>query len=293
MSIQDHHEIEIHRTPWKREAIRWGAAAIVVGMAHAAAAYSVIVLAPKPSPIAVEQAMNIELTPLLVSTAEPVVENAAAEELPEQLAELPDLPTRVEEVVEEEHVEETPEAEMEEPEEAKPVEVAKAEEMEEVVEADPIETPQTVAALPQPRPEIAEETVEVEKPKPEPKKIKPRKAEKKPVVEAEKRPTQSRQSVAGSAAPRAQVINPSRWYAQVQAAIARRKPRSIGAAGRVSVRFVVNQSGAVTSSGIARSSGNPKLDNAALGMVRGARVPAPPKDSGITSHPFTIPVNFE
>ncbi|MGC4024678.1 MAG: TonB family protein [Mesorhizobium sp.] len=290
MSVQDHHEIEIQRTPWVREALRWGAAALVVCAAHGAAAYGVIALAPEPEPMAVQEAMDIELTPLVVSTAEPVVEDAASEELPEQLAEEPDLPTEQPEVIEEETVEEEPDTT--EPEEVEPLEVAKAEITEEVEETDPIpETPEAVVALPQPRPEIVEEVVEVEKPKPE--KPKPRKVVKKPVVETEKRPTKSQQSTAGAAAPSAPRVSPNRWYAQVQSAIARRKPRSLGESGRVSVRFVVNQSGNIVSSGIARSSGSSRLDQAALGMVRGARVPAPPEGSGITSHPFTIPVTFE
>lgn len=290
MSVQDHHVVEMPHTPWRRELLRWSAAALVVCVAHGAAAYGVIALTPEPEPLAVQEAMNIELTPLVVSTAEPVTEDAAAEELPEQLAEVPDLPTEVLETVEEE-VETELAPDTEEPEEAEPMEVAKAEELEELQEPDPIpETPEAVVALPQPRPEIVEETVEVEKPKP--RKPKP-KAEKKPVVQAEKRPTQSRQSTAGASAPRARTVSPNRWYAQVQAAVARRKPRGMGVSGRVSVRFVVNQSGSIVSSGIASSSGNAQLDSAALAMVRGARVPAPPAGSGITSHSFNIPVTFE
>ncbi|MCO5063747.1 MAG: TonB family protein [Rhizobiaceae bacterium] len=289
--IADHHDhAELDRMPWRRDVLKWGAAAFVVCIAHGAAAYGVIALAPEQEPQAVVEAMNIELTPLSVSTAEPVTEDAAAEVLPEQLAEIPDLPTEVTETVEEEQPEEVTETEQEEPDDPRPPEVARAEVTEEVEELEPIpETPEAVVALPQPRPEIVEETVEVEKPKP--RKPRPRKVEEKPVVKTEKRPTQSRQSIAGAAAPRAPSISPNRWYAQVQAAIARRKPRGMGASGKVAVRFVVNRSGDVVSSGIARSSGNGQLDSAALGMVRGARVPPPP--AGITSHTFTIPVSFE
>lgn len=292
MSVQDHHEIEMPHTPWRREILRWSAAAIVVCIAHGAAAYGIVAFAPEPQPIALQEAMNVELTPLVLSAAEPVVEDAAAEELPEQLAEVPDLPTEVEEVVEETELEELPDEIAEEPEEVEPIETAKPEPVEEVEELEAIpETPSVVAALPQPRPEIVEEVVEVEKPKP--RKPAPRKVEKKPAVEAEKRPTQSRQSNAGASAPRARTVSPNRWYAQVQAAVARRKPRSLGVSGKVSVRFVVTETGSVVSPGIARSSGNDRLDQAALGMVRGARVPPPPDGSGITSHPFTIPVTFE
>jgi protein TonB len=289
--IADHHDhTELDRLPWRREVLRWSAAALVVCAAHGAAAYSVIALVPEPEPKAVVEAMNVELTPLTISNAEPVTEDAAAEELPEQLAELADLPTEVPETVEEEQVEDVPDPEMEEPEEVEPVETARAEVLDEVEELEPIpETPEAVVALPQPRPEIVEETVEIEKPRP--KKPKPPKVEKKPVVEAEKRPTQSRQSIAGAAAPRAPKVTPNRWYAQVQAAIARRKPRGMDASGWVSVRFVVNQSGNVVSSGIVSSSGDGRLDRAALAMVRGASVPPPP--AGITSHTFTIPVSFE
>ncbi|RFC69511.1 MULTISPECIES: energy transducer TonB family protein [Mesorhizobium] len=270
MSVQDHHEIEIQRTPWAREALRWGAATLVVCATHGAAAYGVIALAPEPEPMAVQEAMNVELTPLVVSTAEPVIEDAASEELPELLAENPELPS------EQPAVEEPDTAE---PEKVEPLETAE--------ETDPIaETPEAVVVLPQPRPEIVQEVVEVEKPK-------PRKVVKTPVVEAEKRPTKSHKSTAGASRPSAPRVSPNRWYVQVQSAIARRKPRSLGESGRVSVRFVVNQSGNIVSSGIARTSGSARLDQAALSMVRGARVPAPPEGSGITSHPFTIPVTFE
>ena len=290
MSIQDHHEVEMERVPWSRDVLRWSAAAVVVCAAHGAAAYSVIALAPEPQPMAIQEAMSVELAPLVISEAEPVVEDAAAEELPEQLAEIPDLPTEQPEVIEEVELKEEPDPL--EPEEIEPVETAMADIAEEVEELEPIpETPEAVVALPQPRPEIVEEVKEIEKPKP--RKRKPKKVEEKPVVKTEKRPTQSRQSIAGSSAPRARAVNPSRWYAQVQAAIARRKPRSLGASGRVIVRFTVTSSGAVISPGIARSSGNAQLDQAALRMVSGARVPAPPAGSGISSHPFNIPVSFE
>jgi len=46
------------------------------------------------------------------------------------------------------------------------------------------------------------------------------------------------------------------------------------------VTFTVDVSGRVTSARVARSSGDPDLDRAALAVLQGATVPAPPPELG-------------
>src|SRR5690606_29406235 len=95
-----------------------------------------------------------------------------------------------------------------------------------------------------------------------------------------------------SAASRAPTIDPSRWNNSVRAAIARRAGAVRGMRGTVRVSFVVNASGAIVSANVSGSSGNARLDQAALRMVRSARVPAPPAGLNGSRHAFAIPLSF-
>lgn len=294
-------ETALWRTPLRREALRWGLAGLVVVTAHISLAYAVAMLAPVTERAAAVEAMTVELTPLVVSTAEPVEIDSAEEERPDVVSELEDQPPaepeqKVEEIEPEQTAElseEVPETEQVEEEETAEEEPEKVEEVaeEELVETvEPVpEVKQAEVVLPKPKPVKKRPPKKVERKQPKPEKPVVRKAE----VEPKARPSASRQAKVGTQAPRAPSVNPSRWYAQVQAAVARRKPRGMGAAGLVRVRFVVNSSGSVVSAGIARSSGHAMLDRAALSMVQGARLPAPPPELGRSSVPFTVPVNFQ
>jgi protein TonB len=63
--------------------------------------------------------------------------------------------------------------------------------------------------------------------------------------------------------------------------------------GEVHVRFTVSRSGGVGSVGVARSSGSPLLDNAALETVRrAAPFPEIPPAAGRSSWSFTVPLAF-
>jgi protein TonB len=63
--------------------------------------------------------------------------------------------------------------------------------------------------------------------------------------------------------------------------------------GEVHVSFTVNQSGGVASVRLARSSGSPVLDKAALDTVRrAAPFPPIPEGAGRSSWPFTVPLAF-
>ncbi|MGI3170157.1 TonB family protein [Pseudooceanicola sp. C21-150M6] len=85
----------------------------------------------------------------------------------------------------------------------------------------------------------------------------------------------------------------SKWGAQIRARIERRKRHPGGSGGRVVVRLSVANSGQVTGAGIARSSGNGRLDNAALAAVRSAgRMPRAPAEIQAGVSTFSLPMDF-
>ena len=93
-----------------------------------------------------------------------------------------------------------------------------------------------------------------------------------------------------SKASRAPKVNPARWHNSVRAAIARRVGGLRGMQGTVNISFVVTASGSVASARVSRSSGDSRLDKAAVRAVRSARVPAPPDGLGGSTHSFSIPL---
>nr|WP_256471729.1 energy transducer TonB [Oceanicola sp. 502str15] len=84
----------------------------------------------------------------------------------------------------------------------------------------------------------------------------------------------------------------SQWGAQIRSRIERRK-RSPGGRGRVVLRITVAASGQVTGLGLVRSSGNPRIDKAAIQAVRSAgRMPRAPQQLGGGSQSFNLPMDF-
>ena len=85
------------------------------------------------------------------------------------------------------------------------------------------------------------------------------------------------------------------WGAAIRARVERRKRHPAGAAsGTVTVRLVVTAAGALTGVSVAKSSGNPALDAAAVAAVQGAGA-FPPAPAGLPggSHSFTLPMRFQ
>ena len=139
---------------------------------------------------------------------------------------------------------------------------------------------------------------------------------KKPVREAKQRPEKEKAapprttaSVAATSAARAAApksakaaaarrgVSPDRWNSRLRAWIrsahntiqGRRRPGA--PEGSASVTFTIDGSGRVLSARLARSSGDPDLDRAALSALQGASVPEPPPELGsrITkTAPFTF-----
>lgn len=289
-----------------REAGLWAVAAATVVLAHVAISFAVQAMADlPPAPDATEEAMVVELAPLPFASSEAVPAEIVSEEEPaEQLA-----PEEVEaEPVEEETVaeavpEETPEpvppeetpVAAETPPETVEADVAEPVE-DEVVEQEVAEAVEPEVIVPMPRPDRV-----VEEPRPEPAK---KRVERRPDRKTAQTPKPARKadtrqearsrpeaSVKSNVA-KAPTVNPARWNSAVRAAIARRAGRARGMKGTVQVQFVVNRSGSIVSARVAGSSGNGRLDSAALGMVRSARVPAPPPGLPGASHSFMIPLSF-
>ncbi|WP_434289549.1 TonB family protein [Celeribacter sp. SCSIO 80788] len=86
----------------------------------------------------------------------------------------------------------------------------------------------------------------------------------------------------------------SSWGATIRSRIERRKraPRGVGD-GIVTVSFRVSREGALLSVGVAKSSGNPVLDAAAVEAVkRVGRFPAAPAELTDASYPMSLPIRF-
>jgi protein TonB len=124
---------------------------------------------------------------------------------------------------------------------------------------------------------------------------------KKPRAQREKpatRPTASRspskpslvktpaRSLSVEASPR---IANAAYAASVYGALARKKPRSVGASGSVTVSFAIGASGSLRNALVARSSGKAPLDRAALAIIRQAAPFSPPPGS---RQSYTITISF-
>jgi protein TonB len=308
-------ELALDRPRPLKDAGLWLGTGLIALAAHAAFAYLLSDIGPVPERNAMEQAMEIDLAPLPVSLPDAVQSEAVAREAPADTIEPVEEAVETAEPIEDRVAEAEPETVKEiQPDTQTEEPVAEAMEPEpetvrpepaetETVEAEPdipeIVAEETVAAitpevavpLPQPRPERQVE----EEPKPVKKKPVRKKAEvdKKDVREAAKPPKRKTPPASqASAASRAPSIDPSRWNSAVRAAVARRAGAVRGMRGTVRVSFVVSASGSIVSARVSGSSGNDRLDRAALGMVRSARVPAPPAGLSGSRHAFAIPLTF-
>lgn len=287
-----------------REIGLWTAAAILIVGAHVAIAYAVqnFSLANEmdggPPP-----AVAIELSPMMVAPAVP--EDTMADVVtPEPTNQVEETVADARPVVEPDVDKPEPvtdEAEAVQPDQTAPIETAAAEQPDQAPPLDevvpdiiPTVVPDVVIPLPQAKP-VEDKPVEkakrtVEKPKPRPKKEKKEKAAPpKAVVTA----SVDAKAAAKASAPKASQssgssVSASKWNSQLIGWINRHKrypsaARSRRAVGTANVTFVVSASGKVTSVRLTRSSGDADLDRAALSILQGATVPAPPPDKAGTA----------
>ncbi|OBQ63533.1 energy transducer TonB family protein [Mesorhizobium erdmanii] len=292
--------IQLSRFGWRDLGLWTGAAVLVLG-AHVAVAYAVQSFGPIEMDGGPPPAPVIEMAPMVVTPAVP--EQAAMRD-----AAMPDRTEPVEQTekvteAEPEKVADQAEATSEQPETVPPDEIVPTE----MTEAEPVDqpppdevipdvvqavTPEVVVPLPQPKP--AEEPKEkkpvqakakrpVEKPKPKPKKEKAEPAKTVATASPETKP--AARAAAPKSAASVSGVSQAKWESRLTAWINRHKrypgaAKSRGAQGNVNVTFTMDSSGRVMSARVARSSGDPDLDRAALVVLQGATVPAPPPELG-------------
>lgn len=299
-----------------RETGLWSAAALVILLAHGAVGYAFHFMEPfRPAMDAEKQALTIDLEPIPMSAAQPVMPDQVEPEEPvdtvtpldeptEPTAEAPDTVTP-DEVASEEPVAEQPEVAPEEPtpqdlvqDEPDAVQPELPEPEPEIVEATPVPVePEVVLPDTPPPPESKPVVRTVEdKPvvKPVPKKPQ-RQKPKEPAKTAERKVTKpaANQQPAPSKPSTAPKSDTAAWNNKVKAAIARRASSvSTNTPGRVGLTIVVSASGAILSARVASSSGNPSLDSAALRAARG-RVPAAPAGYPYAQGGFNITIRFD
>ena len=256
------------------DSLAWGAAALIVASAHAAALAVMMHTPPEigadPGP---QAAIMIELAaePEAAETREEeiVPDNVDAEEVISSAAEPTPAPT--EEVVPRPDPAMTPQQQ---------------------VEPDPVEQ-QVLAAL---------ENVEVPLPLARPLAPRPTPARKAPPPsQATRRAkvdvTKSERTAASeTTAGRGAAVSPARWQSRLMAHLERRKRYPAAARlarqeGTAYVRFRIDSSGNVLSVSLSRSSGHSTLDQAVLDLVRRASpVPPPPPGASTT---IVAPVRFD
>ncbi len=163
--------------------------------------------------------------------------------------------------------------------------------------------PDALAPPPPPQPETLPEPEPdrpAAPPKPQPKADATPKADRPPAPSQASASAAARSVEQGSAsatatAGRVQDLRAS-WGAAIRKKIERRKsyPRGAGkAAGTVTVQLTVTRAGGLATVALARSSGHPALDAAALSVVRQAGgFPKAPAGLTEASYVFTLPINF-
>lgn len=284
--------VQLSRFGWRDLGMWAGAAALVLG-AHVAVAYAVqnfmMVTEADGGP---PPAQVIEMAQMVVM---PAVEEqiAALDAVTSDQSE----PTPEEPVEKAEPVVEQPEAVP--PDEAEPTRAEMAEQVDQPppdeVVPDIVEAvaPEVVIPLPQPKPvELvkdkkpleAKAKEPVDKPKPRPKKEKAAPPKTVAAASADARPA-TRTAAPKSAQPASRSGDSSKWDSRLRSWINRhtRYPsaaRVQRAEGSAYVTFTVDSSGRVLSARLTRSSGNAALDRAALSVLQGATVPAPPPELG-------------
>lgn len=266
----------------------WGGAALAVVSVHA----GVVVWATREPPAVASDgpppAIMIELAALPEATdtedtelTEDQQESEASQEAQEVNAPEPEP----EPVQEEEIPEEAP------PDKPEPVAEAQPEE---IVQDAEVAMPSSLR--PKPRPERLT-AAKPSPPKPKPQRNpKPRPqqnatASRSAVQTQNERAQRSDRNAASQSARGAgRNMSPAKWQARLMAHLERRKPRSQGERGMAYVTFRIDSAGRVSSVRLARSSGNPRIDQAALSLVQRSS-PVPPPPPGVQST-ITVPVKF-
>ncbi|WP_457153735.1 TonB family protein [Mesorhizobium sp. P5_C1] len=268
-----------------------GAAALVLG-AHVAVAYAVQTFSmvdeadggPPPAQV-------IEMAAMVVMPA--VEEQVAVLDAvtPDQTEPTPELVEKAQPVVEQRQVVPPDETEPTRTEVAEQVDQPSPDEVvPDIVEAVapdgaiPLPQPKPVEAPKDKKPVEAKAKKPVDRPKPRPRKETAAPPNTASIASADARPA-ARTAAPKSAESVSRSGDSSKWDSRLGAWIKRhtRYPSSAkarGVEGKPYVAFTVDSSGRVLSARLTRSSGDADLDRAALAVLQGATVPAPPSELG-------------
>lgn len=275
----------------KREAAFWAVGAIVALILHIAVALFLFLIRPAGEAIGSPVAMMVEISALPSASATESETLKSDDVRPEETKPAENTPKPVEET---EPEPETKEAEPEPVEEAEP----EPEPVKEVVpEPAHVQTPDVAIPVPQPRPVI--------QPRPAAERRQARQQQRDPAVPVEIARAQpfpapeGRTNRTQAARQGADGVSPASWRNQLQAWVQRHKSYPSASApmreaGTVELKFTIDTEGNVTSSRVSRSSGSPRLDRAALDMLRRASpVPPPPRSFNTATMVLSMPVTFE
>ena len=279
-----------------REGALWGGASVLVLALHLGGALWIMHRAEAGAPPpGLPEPVFVDLAP-----AEEVAEESVAptEEPVEEVAEEP--------------VEPEPEPEVAEPLELPPLpELEPLEDMAELFPPAPpeLQTPPEVvlnsSARPQRRPEREPEPQRQAEPRREERREPERQRQAEPRRQEQPAPQQQQarraeQGAGGSGAsgpsPQQRASLMSQWGGQIRSCISRRAsaPRGVREGGRVTLNLSVSRSGSIQGVGIAGSSGNPALDQAAVQAAqRAGRCPRAPAQLTDASYSFQLPINLQ
>lgn len=264
---------------------RWVGAALAVAAIQGGIAFAVLNW-PRHAESAGEPAgaIMIEIAPVVSAPDVPPQEVAVG---PEQMQSEASIAHESDDPFEEMEIEDTP--------------VHKAEPIEDIPKL--AELKHAEAVLPQPVEELPLPKKEPE-PEPEPKKEpekKEAKKKKRPEAAASAamapRAVKDARKAKTNAAKRSGTsssMSAATWRGRLVAHLNRHKRHPGGGArGTASISFTISRSGNVTGVRLTRSSGNPKLDQAAVALARRASpVPAPPSSVGGGSVTINVPIRF-
>jgi periplasmic protein TonB len=276
-----------------REGALWGGASVLVLALHLGGALWIMREAEDAAPPGLPEPVFVDLAPA------------------EEVAEEP-----IEEAVEE-PVEPEPQPEPEPEEVAKPLELPPLPELEpldDMAELFPpvppeLETPPEVVLNTSARPQRRPEREPEQQRQPEPRRAERREPE--PQRQAEPRrqeqpaPQQQQARRADQGAGGRGAVGPSpqqkaslmsQWGGQIRSCISRRAsaPRGVREGGRVTLNLSVSRSGSIQGVGIAGSSGNGALDEAAVRAAqRAGRCPRAPAQLTDASYSFQLPINLQ
>lgn len=274
----------------------WGSASALVLSVHVGAAMWILNRADAGTPPGLPEAVFIDLTPALPPSDAPVAGT--------QLAAGGEARPEVESEADTPEPEPQPQPEPEPEQVVEPFDPSLMDLPEFQQFTPPVIPVQSVLALdrstpPQRRPEPQPEPEPEPERQPEPERAPPPAQAAQAAGQGGQAQTRAQSGNAqggGAASAQVQANATRQWGAQIAACISRRAapPRGVRQGGRVTLALQVARNGTIQGLGVAGSSGQPALDQAAVTAAqRAGRCPAAPAELTDASYAFQLPVNIQ